>query len=156
MQWRLWRLKPALEFSVKIVLLEEGPPTRRQAFYHTAILPPTRIYGTSSTTPLEIWPENRSNYPPPVEFTELHRLPPSRSGRKTAPTTPLEFTELHRLPPSKYSRNIPYSLRHLDCRFSQKLLKPALPNNSHDATADDMCPNFGIRRSRRAAVLRTI
>ena len=64
--------------------------------------------------------------PPPLEFTELHRLPPpsksarkiaattppsnlrnfidypprSKSARKIAPTTPpLEFTELHRLPP---------------------------------------------------------
>ena len=37
---------------------------------------------------------------PPLEFTELHRLPPSKSGRKTPSTTPpLEFTELHRLPP---------------------------------------------------------
>ena len=41
---------------------------------------------------------------PPLEFTELHRLPPrSKSGRKTTPTTPLEFTELHRLPPRSKS-----------------------------------------------------
>ena len=74
---------------------------------------------TSSTTPpLEIGPENSFNYPPPLEFTELHRLPPpleigpensfnypppprihsnsrnfidyppSKSGRKTPSTTP--------------------------------------------------------------------
>ena len=41
--------------------------------------------------------ENRSNYPPPLEFTELHRLPPPRNpARKIAPTTP----------PSKSARKI--------------------------------------------------
>ena len=35
---------------------------------------------TSSTTPLEIGPENSINYPPPLEFTEPHRLPPLEIG----------------------------------------------------------------------------
>ena len=37
----------------------------------------------------------------PLEFTKPHRLPPrSKSGRKTLSTTPpLEFTKPHRLPP---------------------------------------------------------
>ena len=94
---------------------------------------PPRIHGTSSTTPLEIGPENSINYPPrihgtssttpppsksgrktllqlpPLEFTELHRLPPRNRGRKTPSTTPLEFTELHRLPPSRNRPEPPFS-----------------------------------------------
>ena len=37
----------------------------------------------------------------PLEFTEPHRLPPSKLGPKSPATTPLEFTEPHRLPPWK-------------------------------------------------------
>ena len=136
MQWRLWRLKPALEISVKIVLpplefteLHRLPPSRNRTENRSNYqLPPPRIYGTSSRLPLpQNRAENRSNYQlPPLEFTELHRLPPLEIGPKTAPTTPLEFTELHRLPPSKYSRSWVLSI--------VVSPKPALPNNSHDAT----------------------
>ena len=87
-----------------------------------------QIHGTSSTTPPSKYGRKTPpTTPPPLEFTEPHRLPPpppSKYGRKTPPTTPprihgtssttpsprnmagklhqlppLEFTEPHRLPP---------------------------------------------------------
>ena len=92
---------------------------------HGGSVPPSEIGPGKSLQPLEIGPENRSNYPPnrsnyppriygtssttprrnragkslqlpPLEFTELYRLPPP-------------FTELHRLPPSKYLVEPPFS-----------------------------------------------
>ena len=51
--------------------------------------PPPRIHGTSSTTP----PRNRAEKPlqlPPLEFTELHRLPPpprNRAKKLSPPVT---------------------------------------------------------------------
>ena len=38
--------------------------------------PPLEFTELHRLPPLEIGPENSSNYPPPLEFTELHRLPP--------------------------------------------------------------------------------
>ena len=58
--------------------------------------------------------------PPPLEFTELHRLPPpleiGPENRLQLPP-PLEFTELHRLPPPP--RNL-----EIEPPFSEPWLRP--------------------------------
>ena len=70
------------------------PPPRNRAG-KLLQLPLPRIHGTSLTTPRRKTPSTT----PALEFTELHWLPPSKSGRKTPSTTPpLEFTELQRPP----------------------------------------------------------
>ena len=45
--------------------------------------PPPRIYGTSTTTPLEIGPENRSNYPPSNLRTSTNTPPRNRPGNRS-------------------------------------------------------------------------
>ena len=66
-------------------------------------VPSKKICGTSENF-IDYSPSksgrNSFNYPPPLEFTELHRLPPLEIGPENSFNyPPLEFTELHRLPP---------------------------------------------------------
>ena len=96
---KLLQLPPPLEFRFNY------PPSNSENFIDyppsksgrkTPSTTPPRIQRISSTTPppLEIGPENSKLLqlpPPPLEFRELHRLPPSKSGRKTPSSTPLEF-----------------------------------------------------------------
>ena len=57
------------------------------------------LHGTSSTTPSRNWAGKLLQLPP-LEFRELHRLPPLEIGPENSFNyPPLEFTELHRLPP---------------------------------------------------------
>ena len=77
--------------------LHRLPPSNSQNFIDY----PPRIHRTSSTTPPRIHRTSSTTPPPPSNSRELHRL-------RTSSTTPLEFTELHRLPPSNSQNFIDY------------------------------------------------
>ena len=76
--------------------------------------------------------KNCSNYPPPppVEFTELYRLPPSKSPEKSAPTTPppVEFAELYRLPSPPRSKSPEKSAPTTPLEFTELYRLLPLPN----------------------------
>ena len=80
----------------------DRPPPKR--FLSGGKTPSTspRIHGTSSTTPpLEIWPENSKTPPttPPRIHGTSSTTPPRNLAGKLHQLPPLEFTEPHRLPP---------------------------------------------------------
>ena len=85
----------------------------------------------TSTTPLEF-----------TEFTELHRLPPSKSGRKTPSTTPLEFTELHhRLPPLEIGPENSFNYPPPPVEFTELHRLPPPPSTRNQAGKTPSTPS---------------
>ena len=108
----VWKMGPENSFNyppVEFRELHRLPPSKFGRKTPSLQLPP-RIQGTSSTTPLEIRLENSfpsTTPPPPSNSGKLHRLPPLEIRPENSFNSPLEFRELHRLPPSKFGRKTP-------------------------------------------------
>ena len=106
---------PPLEFTE----VHRLPPPRNRAGKSLHLPPPSNLRKFIDYPPLEIGPENHSNYPPSNLRKFIDYPPPLEIGPENhsnyPPPPPLEFTGSSH------------------CRFSQKR-KPALRNNLHDAT----------------------
>ena len=80
--FKLLKLPPLSNSNPRNLI--DYPPSKSCRKTRSTTPPPRRIHGTSSTTPLEIGPENCINYPPPLEFTagtEIRPPPPNSIPR---------------------------------------------------------------------------
>ena len=108
---KYWKI---VDFLIKVVKItpkthhpKKSPPVIHAGSYlrrrNRRIPSNSRNFIDYPPPPLEIGPENSSNYPPRIHGTSSTTPPRNRAG-KLLQLPPLEFTELHRLPPPPRNR----------------------------------------------------